>query len=166
MKNGILVASLLILAFMVAPAAAFTADELRVVVNEDGDAEITFNYTLSWIEEIAVFFKIADPEQELKSALEEASGVPVTVTSAERNLAAFSVLGFAKTQSTDDGTLYTTPAINFTGAQAMLDRYWFAPLVRADFSPDLTVVRFPDGHEETFSDRCDLPALSRVIALP
>lgn len=166
MKNRILVASFLILALMVAPAAAFSADELRVIVDEDGDADITFNYTLSWVEKIAVFFKIAEPEQELKSALEEASGVPVSVTSAESNVAAFSVQGFAKVQDTDNGTVFATPALNFTGAQAMLDRYWFAPLVRADFSPDLTVVRFPDGHEETFADRCDLPALSHAIANP
>lgn len=166
MKNGILVASLLVLALMAAPAAAFNADELRVVVDEDGDADITFNYTLSWVEKIAVFFKIAEPEQELKSALEEASGAPVTVTSAESDTAAFSVLGFAKIQSTDNRTVYATPALDFTGAQAMLDRYWFAPLVRADFSPDLTVVRFPDGHEETFADQSDLPALSHAIANP
>ena len=63
MKRGILVASLLVLAFVVAPAGAFSADELRILVDEDGGANITFNYTLSWIERIAVFFKIAEPEQ-------------------------------------------------------------------------------------------------------
>lgn len=163
MKRGILVASLLVLAFVVAPAGAFSADELRILVDEDGGANITFNYTLSWIERIAVFFKIAEPEQELKSALEEASGAPVTVTSAESDVAAFSVPGFAKAQNTENGTVYSTPALDFTGAQAMLDRYWFAPLVHADFSPDLTVVRFPDDHEETFSNQSTIPALSHTV---
>ena len=163
MKHGILVASLLILTLVVAPAGAFSADGLLILVDEDGDADITFDYTLSWIERIAVFFKIAEPEQELKSALEEASGAPVTVTSAKSNVAEFSVLGFAKVQNTDDGVVYSTPALDLTGAQAMLDRYWFAPLVQADFSPKKAVVRFPDGHEETFSSQSTIPALTHAI---
>ncbi len=40
MKRGILAASLLILAFMIAPASAFSADELRILVDEDGGAQI------------------------------------------------------------------------------------------------------------------------------
>lgn len=163
MKRGILVASLLILAFVVAPAGAFSAENLRITVEEDGSADVTFNYTLSWLERIAVFFKIAEPEQELKSALEEASGSPVTVTSAESDVARFSIEQFAKIRSAGDGNTYSTPGLNFTGAQAMLDRYWFAPLVDADFSPDRTVVRFPDGHEETFANQFTIPALSHTI---
>lgn len=163
MRSGILVASLLILAIMVVPAAAFSAEELRITLDEDGNADVAFNYTLSWVEKIAVFFKIAEPEQELKSALEEASGAPVTVTSAESNAAAFSVAGFAKINDTDGGSVYSTPALNFTSAQAMLDHYWFAPLVQADFSPNQTVVRFPDGYEETFSDQSAIPALSHTV---
>jgi hypothetical protein len=163
MKRGVLVASLLILAFVVAPAGAFTADDLQIIVNEDGSADVTFKYTLSWIERIAVFFKIAQPEQELKSALEGATGSPVTVTSAESDVARFSIERFAKVRSIEGGNTYSTPALNFTGAQAVLDSYWFAPLVKADFSPDLTTVRFPDGHEETFANLFAIPALSRTV---
>jgi len=163
MKRGILVASLLVLTLIVAPAGAFSADKLLITVDEDGSADITFNYTLSWIERIAVFFKIAEPEQELKSALEEATGAPVTVASAESDAATFSVPGFAKIKSTEGGSVYATPGLDFTGAQEMLDRYWFAPLVKADFSPDLTVVRFPDSHEETFANKSTIPALSHTI---
>ncbi|MCK9276771.1 MAG: hypothetical protein M0P22_01620 [Methanoculleus sp.] len=162
MKRGILVASLLVLTLIVAPAGAFSADKLLITVDEDGSADITFNYTLSWIERIAVFFKIAEPEQELKSALEEATGAPVTVASAESDAATFSVPGFAKVKSADAGNVYSTPGLDFTGAQEMLDRYWFASLVKADFSPDLTVVRFPDGHEETFANQSTIPALSHA----
>ncbi len=163
MKRGILVASLLVLTLIVAPAGAFSADNLLITVDEDGSASITMNYTLSWIERIAVFFKIAEPEQELKSALEEALGVPVTVASAESDAATFSVLEFAEIGSADDGSVYSTPGLDFTGAQAVLDRYWFAPLVEADFSPALTVVRFPDGHEETFANQSAIPALSHTV---
>ena len=163
MRREILGASLLVLTLMAAPVGAFSADNLVIVVEEDGSAEITFNYTLSWIERIAVFFKIAEPEQELKAALEDALGVPVTVTSAESDVARFMVQDFARVNSTDGGNVYLTPGLDLTGAQAVLDRYWFAPLVEADFSPDLTVVRFPDGHEETFSGQSAIPALSHTV---
>ncbi|MDK2989640.1 hypothetical protein [Methanoculleus sp.] len=163
MKHGILVASLLALTLIVAPTGAFTTDNLLIAVDEDGSATITMNYTISWIERIAVFFKIAEPEQELKSALEDALGVPVTVASAESDVAAFSIQEFAEIDGTDGGNVYSTPGLDFTGAQAVLDRYWFAPLVEADFSPALTVVRFPDGHEETFSNQSAIPPLSHTV---
>lgn len=163
MKREILVASLLILALMATPAGAFSANNLVIVVEEDGGAEITFNYTLSWIETIAVFLKITDPEQELKSALENELGVPVTVASAESDTAAFSVQEFAEIADADDGKVYSTPGLDFTGAQEILDGYWFAPLIETDFSPALTVVRFPDGHEETFSDQSAIPPLSHAV---
>ncbi len=163
MKRGIPVASLLVLMLIAAPAGAFSTDSLLIVVDEDGGANITMNYTLSWIERIAVFLKIAEPEQELKSALEGTLGVPVTVTSAGSDTSAFSVREFAEIDTTDGGRVYSTPGIDFTGAQEVLDSYWFASLVEADFSPALTVVRFPDGHEETFSNQHAIPALSHAI---
>ncbi|HOI13738.1 MAG TPA: hypothetical protein PLG75_07765 [Methanoculleus sp.] len=163
MKREILVASLLLIAVIVAPAAAFSADHLQITVNEDGSADITFNYTLSWIERVAVFFKITQPEQELKSALEGSLGVPVTVTSAESDVASFSVERFAKISDAAGGKAYSTPGLDFTEAQDVLNSYWFAPLVKADFSPDLTVVRFPGGHEETFTDQSAIPALSHTV---
>ncbi|MDD3857295.1 MAG: hypothetical protein PHP43_04515 [Methanoculleus sp.] len=163
MKREILVASLLLMAVIVAPAGAFSADHLQITVNEDGSAEITFNYTLSWIERVAVFFKIADPAQELKSALERSLGVPVTVISAESDVAAFSVTRFTTISDAAGGKTYSTPGLDFTEAQAVLDEYWFASLVQADFSPAQTVVMFPDGHEETFSDQSALPPLSHMV---
>jgi hypothetical protein len=164
MKREILVASLLVLTLIVAPAGAFSADNLLITVDEDGSASITMNYTLSWIEGVAVFFKIADPEQELKFALEDTLGVPVTVTAAESDVAAFSVQEFAEIDSTDAGNVYSTPGLDFTGAQEVIDGYWFASLVETDLSPALTVVRFPDGHEETFSDQTAIPPLSHALA--
>jgi len=163
MKPVILAACLLVMMLIAAPAGAFSADTLEISLKEDGSADITFEYTLSWLERIGVFFRIAEPDQELKSALESATGVPVTVTAAESDRAVFSALKFAKVVHGDDGVTYSTPGIDLTGAQKILDSYWFAPLVRADFSPDLTVVRFPDGYEERFTDQSTIPALSHTV---
>lgn len=163
MKREILVALLLLTAVLVTPTGAFSADRLHITVNEDASAEITFDYTLSWIERIAVFFKIADPAQELKSALERSLGVPVVVASVESDSATFTATRFATISDADGAKTYSTPGLDFTEAQAVLDEYWFAPLVQADFSPDQTVVRFPDGHEEAFSNLSAIPPLSHQV---
>ena len=39
-----------------------------------------------------------------------------------------------------------TPALSFQGAEAVLNQYWFAPLISPDFSPDVTRVVFPDQY--------------------
>jgi len=163
MKPAILAACLLVMMLIAAPAGAFSAETLEISLNEDGSADITFEYALSWLERIGVFFRIAEPDQELKSALEGATGVPVTVTAAESDRAVFSAQKFAKVNSGEGAVIYSTPEIDLTGAQKILEGYWFAPLIRADFSPDLTVVRFPDGHEERFADQSTIPALSHTV---
>lgn len=163
MKPAILAACLLVMMLIAAPAGAFSAETLEISLNEDGSADITFEYALSWLERIGVFFRIAEPDQELKSALEGATGVPVTVTAAESDRAVFSAQKFAQVNSGEGAVIYSTPEIDLTGAQKILEGYWFAPLIRADFSPDLTVVRFPDGHEERFADQSTIPALSHTV---
>ena len=163
MKPAILAACLLVMMLIAAPAGAFSAETLEISLNEDGSADITFEYALSWLERIGVFFRIAEPDQELKSALEGATGVPVTVTAAESDRAVFSAQKFAKVNSGEGAVIYSTPEIDLTGAQKILEGYWFAPLVRADFSPDLTVVRFPGGHEERFNNQSTIPALSHAV---
>jgi len=149
---------------LAAPATAFTADRLTVDIGAGGDAEISFDYSLSWIEQIAVYFRVADPARELQGSLAGFSGKPVTVTEVSPGRAVFEVAGFAHTTAVPDGVRYRTPAIDFTDAQEILNRQWFAPLIRPDFSPAETMVRFPDGHTERFEDALSLPRLTHVVS--
>ncbi|KUG19348.1 MAG: hypothetical protein KO206_08060 [Methanomicrobiaceae archaeon] len=165
MKRGIRMLSALLLgALFIVPAGAFSADSLEISIEETGDAAITFTYSLNVIERWAVFLQIARPELELKSAIESFSGKAVDVASVEKGSAQFSVSRFARAIRADGETQYETPALDLTAADGQLERYWFAPLVRPDFSPELTTIRFPDGHTETFSDQSAIPALSHGIA--
>jgi hypothetical protein len=164
MRYELAIISLLALAFMISPAGAFSAHSLQIDVAANGDANVTFDYSLSWLETIAVFFKIAQPEQELKGALEDVSGKPVSVVSVESNSAVFSVIGFAAVTETESGKVYTTPGMDFTAAEEKLKSYWFAPLISADFSPDVTSILFPDGYEETFYDQSFVPFQSHEVS--
>lgn len=154
---------LLLVAGLTLPAGAFTADRLDVAIDETGAAVITFDYSLSWIESIAVFFKIADPSDEFKLALETFSGQSVESVALDDHEASFRVEHFAKISRSGNETTYTTPAIDLRDAEQALNSYWFAPLVQADFSPAVTTVTFPDGSVETLENVAEIPKVSRTI---
>lgn len=154
--------ALLLIAGMVLPAGAFTAEELNISVNESGAATIDFSYSLSWLERFAVFLKIADPTEEFAKALQKYSGGH-TVESVAMNdqTASFLVEGFAKVNAGENGTtIYTTPAIDFKDAEEALEEYWFAPLVQADFSPAETRIIFVGKTTKTFQDTSTIPKIT------
>ena len=43
-----------------------------------------------------------------------------------------------------------TPEISFTMAEEALKKYWFAPLVQADYTADIAIITYPDGYVEEF----------------
>jgi hypothetical protein len=165
MRRKMMLISLLAIGLLVSPGSAFTAEMLRIDVMKDGDANITFDYSLSWLETIGVFLQIARPDAELKTALEQMSGKSATVVSVGSRSAVFSVAAFSGIQESAQEAIYTTPALDFTRTEDRLAHYWFAPLIQADFSPAMTVVRFPDGYEETFPDRSAIPGITHAIPL-
>jgi hypothetical protein len=145
------------------PAQAFTAKTLDINVQDNGDAVITFTYSLSWFENAAVFAHIADPNTQLKNALESNYGKNVDVMAATGNQAEVLVHGFATRTMTDNGVTLTTPELSFESAQRVLNHYWFAPLITVDFSPDVTAVDFPDGYVENYYDQITIPAISHTL---
>jgi hypothetical protein len=154
-----IVALLCLLAFIAAPAGAFTAESLHVEVVENGDAGVRFTYSLSFLEHIAVFLRIADPAVELKHALEGYSKKPVDVTEVSSGSAAFHVYGFASVSDDGTNTSWCTPELDLQDAQRVLETYWFAPLISPDFSPAETLIIFPDGYVAQFEDISTIPSL-------
>ncbi len=148
----------------VAPGQAFVAKELRISLDDQGDAEIQFDYSLSFLENVAIFLRIADPGRELKSALESNLHKTVEVERVGNTQARFMVEQFATVREENGEQVMRTPGLSFATAEQALKHYWFAPLVKADFSPDLTIVRFPDGSQDVFYDSTGIPSLSRVIS--
>ncbi|WP_255331646.1 hypothetical protein [Methanocalculus taiwanensis] len=156
---------ILLLALALAmPAGAFTADNLALSVQENGDADIRFDYTLNWIERFAVFLRIANPADEFRSALERAYKKPVDVKSVSSGSAVFRVEGLASLKESEEGVRYSVPALDFSYAVVELEKYWFAPLVQVDLTPDLTTLTFPDGHTESFVQVAGIPATSHTIS--
>jgi hypothetical protein len=155
--------SFCILALAVMPVQAFTAKSLTITLAPDGDAELTMNYDLSFIEQSAVFFKIADPAAELKNAFDTHSSEPVTVTEATSSSAVVQIPSFADISEEGTKTTMVTPGLSFERAQQVIEGYWFAPLVSPDFSPGVTTVIFPDGHKNIYYDVLTVPSVSYTL---
>jgi hypothetical protein len=162
-KFSLALVTFCILAAAIFPAQAFTAKSLTITLAPDGNAKLDMHYDLSFIEQNAVFFKIADPAEELKNAFDTHSSEPVTVSSATSSSAVVLIPSFADISRTGTKTTMVTPSLSFARAQQVMDGYWFAPLISPDFSPGVTTVIFPDGHKETYYEALTLPSVSHTL---
>jgi hypothetical protein len=142
---------------------AFSADVLAISIQPSGDADITFGYTLTWLERAGVLFNIADPAREMASIMEGQYHRPVTVHEVRPDAMSLTVPGFATVAAVPGGTLYQTPSMDFRSAEQVLHQYWFAPLVSPDFSPRITTVTFPDGQGTSWYDEGVIPAIEHLV---
>jgi len=164
MKTTPLILGALLLAGILAtPAAAFTITSLAVNIGENGDAGVTVDYTLSWMERFAVYTRIAHPEQQLETALESFSGKEVAIQSVTPARTTLVIEEFTDLADDETGTTYTTPAMDFTLAEQKVRGYWFSRFVTLDLSPARTVITFPDGYNAPFTDVAYIPSVSHTV---
>jgi hypothetical protein len=163
-KYGLQIGLALLVGLLISPAAAFTMNSVDIAIDQNGDADITASYSLSWIERAVVFMRIAHPENELEKALEQYSGKDVQVTSVDSGMTALTVDGFAAVTESPTAITYTTPMLDFSGAETAIKGYWFSRFVTVDASPDVAVVRFADGYQETFSNTYVIPRIVHEVA--
>jgi hypothetical protein len=155
--------SICILSLTVMPAQAFTAKSLTITLAPTGDAEMNMQYELSFFEQGAVFFQIADPSRELKKAFDTNSPEPVTVLEATPTSAILLVPKFATVRNEAVQSTMITPSVSFEKAQHVMNGYWFAPLISPDFSPAVTLVRFPDGYRVVYYDVLAVPSVTHAM---
>lgn len=154
----------IVLFLLILPVQAFTADTLDITLRDNGDAQITFDYTLNWIEHIAVYLRIANPADELSRAFENNLKTPVRVDQVNSDSIRVSVSNFAqRSVNKGGGTTLSTPALSFEEAENVLQQYWFAPLINPDFSPAITTITFPDGYKEVFYNISNIPKTTHTI---
>ena len=117
---------------------------------------------LNWLERAAVFTKIVDPGQQLKSAIENNFRASVDVTQVSPEQTNLTVYSFAAIKKNQDGVTYSPPALSFQNAERGLKQYWFAPLISTNFT-DITQITFPDGYQEDFYNQIEIPAISHTV---
>ncbi len=160
----LLLGSLCILFFAVMPAQAFTAKTLTITLNGNGDAQVDMQYDLTFVEQAAIFFHVANPASELQNALQENLNEPVTVVQADDSSAEVIISSFAQVTQSGGITTMATPAFSFAHAEEVMKQYWFAPLISPDLTPQVTTITFPDGYQATFNDLISIPSVSHTVA--
>jgi hypothetical protein len=145
------------------PAAALEAGYLEIVVDHSGNATVTFEYTLSWAEQVLAFLGAIRPDRDLGKIFGAVSGGEVSEILAGGGSASFSVGGFAAVSGTSPNASYRTPVLNLSWAEAGWRVSFLSPLLSPDFSPAVTVIRFPDAYSVTFRDELMIPNITHTF---
>jgi hypothetical protein len=159
-----LLGCLCLLALAIMPAQALTARALSVNVDAGGNAQVDFQYSLSWTEQAAVMINVADPAKEIKNALESNLNEQVTVVKADTSSAEIIIPAFASVSRSNGTETLTTPAFSFANAENAIKQYWWASLISVDLSPGTTTITFPDGYQATYYSQISIPSVSHQIA--
>jgi hypothetical protein len=146
-----------------APATALHATYLDIAIDRNGEATVTFEYTLPWIEQVLAFLGVVNPDRDLGQILSAASGGQVGRLSESDGATIFSVKGFARVTRDPPPPTYTTCAVNLSWGEDGYRSSILAPLLEPDFSPDVTVIRFPDAYSVTFRDQLLVPGITHTI---
>jgi hypothetical protein len=142
---------------LVPPAAALEASYLEIVVDRSGDATITFEYTLTLVERVLAFLDAVRPDRDLGKILAAASGGEVREIASGPGSTSFSVKGFAAVSGASPNASYSTPSLNLSWGEAGWRVSVLASLLDPDFSPAVTVIRYPDAYSVMFRDELVIP---------
>ena len=159
----VLLAALCVVTLAVLPAGAVSIRALTITIAPNGDATVDLQYSLTLLEQTAVYFQLADPAAELKQGLESNLGRQVTVLGVSPASAEVIIPSFASVSESQGSMTVTTPGFSLAQAQHDIDRYWFAPLISPDFTPQVTTIVFPDGTSETVYNEIDIPSFTHRI---
>ncbi|MDD1668340.1 MAG: hypothetical protein LUO97_00920 [Methanomicrobiales archaeon] len=160
MKRLRMVILLLVLGVLaIPPAAALHATYLDIVIDRAGNATVTFEYDLPWIEQALAFLGAVNPDRDLGRIMAAATGGKVETLLAGDRATTYSVEGFALVTENSPGTSFDTRPLNLSWGKAGYESSILAPLLSADFSPDVTVIRFPDAYSVTFHDMLLIPGV-------
>jgi hypothetical protein len=164
MKRYRVVPLLLLLGILAStPAAALHARYLDIVIDRGGDATVTFEYTLPWIEQGLAFIGAVNPDRDLERIFGATTGGDVRTISAGPGVTSFSVKGFASVTGDAGRTTFTTSTLNLSWGQAGYESSILSPLLEPDFSPDITVVRFPDAYSVTYRNLLLIPNITHTF---
>lgn len=152
---GIILCGLL----LVTPAAAITVKHLDITVAENGDAYITGDYSMNWMEQAIVYpagLSILSVNAPKHAVIHSVSPTKVQLT----------VQKLANVRHTNTSTVYTTPAFSIGDVTQELDKFWFSDMVTLDLAPGTLTLRFPDGVTVEDADLSSVPAFEHTVAVP
>ena len=144
---------------LVTPVLAITVKHIDITVAENGDACITGDYSMNWMEQMVVYpagLSIVTVSPPKYTTIHSVSPSSVQVT----------VNKLVKVRHTNASTTYITPAFSGADATKELDKFWFANMVNLDLAPGTLTLRFPDGATVEDTDLTGVPSFTHTVAAP
>jgi len=151
------------LATVAMPASALTITSYNAEIQDDGNAILTFNYDMSFLEYVGYYLNIANPGKLIKEEYDKHANMPGEVLSSDSKGTSFKVYGYATVSNDVNGKTIKTPSQSFQKAEAVLMEHPVAKLTTFDLSPDITTVTFPDGYCEIFYNEMTIPSITHVV---
>ena len=145
------------------PASALTITSYTADIQDDGNAILTFNYDMTFVEYVGYYLNIANPGKLIKEEYDKHANMPGDVLSSDSKGTSFKVYGYAAVSDDVNGKTITTPSQSFQKAEAILMEHPVAKLTTFDLSPDITRVTFPDGYYETFYNELSIPSITHTV---
>jgi hypothetical protein len=138
--------------FIVCPVQGFVADHIEYNIQQNGDATVTADYTMSLGEQIALM--VPTVKEQFTEVIKSEFGQDATVVSMSNKRATFTIPKYA--DATD--TYIQTPCMDFNRIKDRAESYWFMKYMDIDYSPTLTTISFPNGEVITYNDMLFIPA--------
>jgi hypothetical protein len=164
----IAIIALLVFALVIVPASAFTAKKLVINVQSNGDADVQFTYNLNAAEKL-VYNMIPGEEQIVKWGIGTIySSKKVKSIRVSKTITDLTVRDFATVTVNPNKPktkTFKTPAVDFSKAQTPLDNFrnrfpWIGSKITPDFSPEVTIVKFPGNYQQTYNGVTKIPAIT------
>jgi hypothetical protein len=159
-----LIGCLCLVSLAVMPAQALTAKALTIQLDAAGNAQIDFQYDLTFAERAAIFFNVANPSEELKNALQNNLNTQVTVTKADSSSADVIIPAFASASQANGTETITSPAFSFVNAQNKIRQQWWARVNAVNMAPAVTTITFPDGYQAVYYNQISFPSVTHQLA--
>jgi hypothetical protein len=137
------------------PTQAFSVDRLEYNIDEIGTVYVSADYQLTFLESVAL--RVPTIRDEFTKAINTEYGNDAVVLDLTDTHTEFSIPKWADVK--EDGYIQT-PSITFSNVKNRIDSYWFLKPLNIDYTPAITIVRFPNGESFTYTEQMSFPSLS------
>jgi hypothetical protein len=148
--GGIII--LIILSLIILPIQAFSVDHLNYNISRTGDAVITADYNLSFVESLT----LPIVNGEITNAIKSEYGQDTEIIQMTNTRTQFNVIKFADKYD----TYVQTPRLNFENNKNKVESYWFLRSLDIDYSPTVTTITSFNGSEYTYNNELIIPAMT------
>jgi hypothetical protein len=138
--------------FIIIPAQAFNVNHLEYTIFTNGDAFVTADYNLTFVESLALPLV----KGEITTAIQNEYGPDAEVAMITDTRTEVDIPKFAD----EYNTYVQTPTLNFENTQSRIQNNWFLKTLNIDYSPDTTTIVSFNGTKYDYQNQMIIPALT------